>query len=159
MAVVEACDPARIDISSKTAAPSEWTTQLISGGRHAATPPLPSSCSPPTPASHSSSTVSPSPPSLHLASRARTKYSLIDQTVACTISNLIPKSCLIDRCPKCAELKLSRENVAFCEKLKEGEDIYIYQGDKSFCSTECRENFMVDEMEDDHRVLVYEFIL
>ncbi|KAL5669068.1 hypothetical protein ACJX0J_021289, partial [Zea mays] len=33
------------------------------------------------------------------------------------------------------------------EKLKEGEDIYIYQGDKSFCSTECRENFMVDEME------------
>ncbi|PWZ30940.1 hypothetical protein Zm00014a_026425 [Zea mays] len=36
----------------------------------------------------------------------------------------------------------------FCsEKLKEGEDIYIYQGDKSFCSMECRENFMVDEME------------
>ncbi|ONM57420.1 hypothetical protein ZEAMMB73_Zm00001d021538, partial [Zea mays] len=73
MAVVEACDPARIDISSKTAASSERTTQLISGGRHAATPPLPSSCSPPTPASRSSSTVSPSPPSLHLASRARTK--------------------------------------------------------------------------------------
>ncbi|ONM33903.1 hypothetical protein Zm00014a_037579 [Zea mays] len=36
----------------------------------------------------------------------------------------------------------------FCsEKLKEGEDIYIYQGDKSFC------------YEDDHRVLVCEFIL
>lgn len=37
---------------------------------------------------------------------------------------------------------------SFCsEKLKEGKDIYIYQGDKAFCSTECRENFMEDEME------------
>ncbi|XP_062203842.1 FCS-Like Zinc finger 11 [Phragmites australis] len=36
----------------------------------------------------------------------------------------------------------------FCsEKLKEGKDIYIYQGDKAFCSMECRENFMEDEME------------
>ncbi|KAL6615485.1 hypothetical protein ACP70R_037755 [Stipagrostis hirtigluma subsp. patula] len=37
----------------------------------------------------------------------------------------------------------------FCnEKLKEGKDIYIYQGDKAFCSMECRENFMEDEMEE-----------
>ncbi|TKW15156.1 hypothetical protein SEVIR_5G218100v4 [Setaria viridis] len=39
----------------------------------------------------------------------------------------------------------------FCsEKLKEGKDIYIYQGDKAFCSSECRENFMEDEMEEYH---------
>ncbi|CAO2176862.1 unnamed protein product [Urochloa humidicola] len=38
---------------------------------------------------------------------------------------------------------------SFCsEKLKEGKDIYIYQGDKAFCSAECRENFMEDEMEE-----------
>uniref|UniRef100_A0A0D9V2H4 FLZ-type domain-containing protein n=1 Tax=Leersia perrieri TaxID=77586 RepID=A0A0D9V2H4_9ORYZ len=37
----------------------------------------------------------------------------------------------------------------FCgEKLKEGRDIYMYQGDKAFCSTECREIFMEDEMEE-----------
>ncbi|XP_047055705.1 FCS-Like Zinc finger 8 [Lolium rigidum] len=36
----------------------------------------------------------------------------------------------------------------FCsEKLKEKEDIYIYQGDKAFCSVECRENFMEEEIE------------
>ncbi|CAO2190881.1 unnamed protein product [Urochloa humidicola] len=38
---------------------------------------------------------------------------------------------------------------SFCsEKLKEGKDIYMYQGDKAFCSAECRENFMEDEMEE-----------
>ncbi|CAL4955585.1 unnamed protein product [Urochloa decumbens] len=38
---------------------------------------------------------------------------------------------------------------SFCsEKLKEGKDIYIYQGDKAFCSAECRGNFMEDEMEE-----------
>ncbi|CAD6231069.1 unnamed protein product [Miscanthus lutarioriparius] len=44
----------------------------------------------------------------------------------------------------------------FCsEKLKEGIDIYIYQGDKSFCSMECRENFMVDEMEEGEPIIYH----
>ncbi|KAJ1284136.1 hypothetical protein BS78_03G181400 [Paspalum vaginatum] len=43
---------------------------------------------------------------------------------------------------------------SFCsEKLKEGKDIYIYQGDKAFCSTECRESFMEDEMEEGKPVI------
>ncbi|TVU34359.1 hypothetical protein EJB05_16191 [Eragrostis curvula] len=44
----------------------------------------------------------------------------------------------------------------FChEKLKEGKDIYIYQGDKAFCSMECRENFMEDEMEEGEPVIYH----
>ncbi|KAF7029700.1 hypothetical protein CFC21_041383 [Triticum aestivum] len=46
---------------------------------------------------------------------------------------------------------LNGDTMSFCcfcgDKLKEGKDIYIYQGDKAFCSMECRENFMEDEME------------
>ncbi|KQK08550.1 protein MARD1 [Brachypodium distachyon] len=40
-----------------------------------------------------------------------------------------------------------------CEKLKEDKDIYMYQGDKTFCSMECRENFMQDEMEEGEPVI------
>lgn len=48
---------------------------------------------------------------------------------------------------------LKGDTMSFCcfcaEKLKEGKDIYMYQGDKAFCSMECRENFMEDEIEGD----------
>ncbi|XP_006644331.1 FCS-Like Zinc finger 11-like isoform X2 [Oryza brachyantha] len=47
--------------------------------------------------------------------------------------------------------------MSFCclcgEELKEGKDIYIYQGDKAFCSMECRESFMEDEMEEGEPVI------
>lgn len=46
---------------------------------------------------------------------------------------------------------LNGDTMSFCcfctDKLKDGKDIYIYQGDKAFCSMECRENFMEDELE------------
>ncbi|AQK82416.1 hypothetical protein ZEAMMB73_Zm00001d036920 [Zea mays] len=48
---------------------------------------------------------------------------------------------------QCLHVHTYFKNSRPSEKLKEGEDIYIYQGDKSFC------------YEDDHRVLVCEFIL
>ncbi|OEL36390.1 hypothetical protein BAE44_0002594 [Dichanthelium oligosanthes] len=45
---------------------------------------------------------------------------------------------------------------SFCsEKLKEGKDIYIYQGDKAFCSAECREHFMEDEMEEGESMIYH----
>lgn len=48
--------------------------------------------------------------------------------------------------------RLEEGMMSFCyfcgEKLEEGKDIYVYQGDKAFCSMECRENFMEDEMEE-----------
>ncbi|GJM94021.1 hypothetical protein PR202_ga10632 [Eleusine coracana subsp. coracana] len=57
-------------------------------------------------------------------------------------------------------LTLAKEGaMSFCcfchEKLKEGKDIYIYQGDKAFCSMECRENFMEEEMEDGEPVIYH----
>ncbi|ONL98658.1 hypothetical protein ZEAMMB73_Zm00001d029403 [Zea mays] len=190
MAVVEACDPARIDISSKTAAPSERTTQLISGGRHVATPPLP----PRAPAdaclallvdrlslssvvaSRLSRTHKDAPNVLNLSYRVRTQLSGKWQAPPVTLRQLIAacfdrlytrwlknsECCYATRVFMCIltsrtqgpfiNCLMWKEGVmifcCFCsEKLKEGEDIYIYQGDKSFCSMECRENFMVDEME------------
>ncbi|XP_072995659.1 FCS-Like Zinc finger 10-like isoform X2 [Typha latifolia] len=42
---------------------------------------------------------------------------------------------------------------SFCcscrKKLKEGKDIYIYLGEKAFCSSECRENFIAEEAEEE----------
>ncbi|KAG8051462.1 hypothetical protein GUJ93_ZPchr0001g30625 [Zizania palustris] len=61
------------------------------------------------------------------------------------------------KCEESLPPHLKEGAMSFChlcsEKLKEGKDVYIYQGDKAFCSLECRENFMEDEMEEGEPVI------
>lgn len=79
----------------------------------------------------------------------RTTHFFGDRVFELQAEQLMPVESKVDQSTSPVEDGL----MSFCyfcsEKLKEAEDIYIYQGDKSFCSVECRENFMVDyEMEE-----------